>query len=118
MLIEIHGHMIPLNSELKSHAETRVWLAAQRHADRIAWISVLFEQVVDEAAGDAEPHPITCKIAAGLRSGGTIVVRQTDVDPFAGVDLAGARFERALSRQLSQLAPAGAVDPIPWEVLT
>lgn len=112
MRIEIHGRPSVLGSALRSHTETRLWLAAQQHARRLAWISVLFS----EHDGEGESRRTTCKIAAGLRPTGTLSIQHTHVDPFIAVDMAGARFAQALSRCRTEVIYHGGAEPAQWEV--
>jgi len=113
MRIEIQGKDLTITPELRSHAETRAWLAAQRHAPRLAWISIL----LTEHTGHGEPRRITCTLAAGVKAGGTVQIQHTHGDPQAAVDLACARLEQALARQLAQTPVPSMAEASSWEVL-
>lgn len=111
MRIEIHGLPVPSGDVLRSRTQTRLWLAAQRHARRLAWISVLFT----EYDGEGEAHRTTCTISAALHHGGSIDIRHTDVDPFIALDLACVRFEQALVHLTPDIVSAEMGESTPWE---
>lgn len=113
MRIEIHGKNMTITPELRSHAETRAWLAAQRHAPRLAWISML----LTEHTGPGEPRRTTCTLAAGIKAEGALQIQHTHGDPRVAVDLACARLEQALARQLAHTPVPQTAETSPWEVL-
>lgn len=113
MRIEIHSKNMTITPELRSHAETRVWLAVQRHAPRLAWISIL----LTEHTGHGEPRRTTCTIATGVKADGTVQIHHTHSDPQVAVDLACARLEQALARQLAHTPIPSAAEANFWEVL-
>lgn len=112
MRIEIHGKNLPISDELRSHAQIRVWLAAQHHAHRIAWISIL----LTEHSGEGEPCRHTCTVVAGLKPGNTIEIHHTHPDLFAAVELACARLKQTLAHRLPQPPITDSAAEMPWDL--
>jgi hypothetical protein len=111
MRIDIYGLPTPSGDALRSRAQTRLWLATQRHAHRLAWVSALFT----EHNGEGEMPRTTCKIVASLRHCGSIDIQHTNIDPSIALDLACARFEQALVRLAPEVMAVEMGEPTQWE---
>lgn len=107
MRVAIHDTDVVLSGALRRYAETRVWLAVQQVADRISWLGIrpIF-------CGDAE-HPAGWQIDAWLRGDGLVSVRQSNTNPFVGLDMAAARLEHAIQRRRRLMLDALAQPPAP-----
>ena len=92
MRIETHGSNIVISPELEKHTERCIWLAAQRHRQRISWVGVQFT----EHRGEGEPLRTLCQIDLWLHKAGLITIRHTDTNPYVAVDLAAARLRQVL----------------------
>src|SRR5690242_13917905 len=92
MHIETHGLNVVLTPELKSHAELRVWRAANSHYAEVSWAGIRFT---------ARPIPgelcqTLCQVDAWVRGTGLVSVEQAATEPHAALEGAAARLQHVL----------------------
>ena len=89
-------------SELHEFVDRRIAFALARFASRVRGVSLT---VTDENAERGGIDTL-CRIVAKLDGSTTIVLEQTDSDPFAAVATACDRARRAVSRELKRARPS------------
>ncbi len=112
MRIDVHAVQIDLTPEMRRHAETRLWLAARRWAHRVIWVGMW---LVDHEPA-SEEHRIVCRVDCWVRGLGHLAVRHTDRDLHSAIDIATARLEQVIAREMRPLIhtpqrPAAADQP-------
>ena len=96
MRVHVLDNGIEIPYVLRTYAESRVWLAVQRAADRLSWVGVRFMR----PDGESEGGRVACQLDVWLRGVGLVAVRHIDTNPYLAVDCAAVRIEQAVVRRL------------------
>jgi hypothetical protein len=98
MRVEVFGNGFEVTDVLRTYAESRTWLVAQRAANQLSWVGVRLMSEHDQAVGGR----VVCQLDVWLRGIGLVTVRHTDVNPYIGIDCATVRLEQAIVRKLRE----------------
>jgi hypothetical protein len=98
MRIHVLNNDLEIPYVLRTYAESRVWLAVQRAADRLSWVGVRFMRPDDEIDGGR----VACQLDVWLRGVGLVAVRHVDINPYLALDCAAVRIEQAVIRRLRE----------------
>ncbi len=98
MRVHVLDNGIEIPYVLRIYAESRVWLAVQRAADRLSWVGVRFMR----PDGEREEGRVACQVDVWLRGVGLVAVRHVDTNPYLAVDCAAVRIEQAVVRRLRE----------------
>ena len=103
MQVDIRARKIEIDEALRSHVDRRLRFALSRFGERIAKVTIRFEDA-NGARGGVDKQ---CQIAVALRPSGNVLVEDIDADLRAVVDRAAARAARAVDRDLQRRRDAG-----------
>lgn len=103
MQVDIRARKIEVDEALRSHVDRRLRFALSRFGERIARVTIRFEDA-NGARGGVDKQ---CQIAVALRPSGSVLVEDIDADLRAVVDRAAARAARAIDRDLQRRRDAG-----------
>ena len=103
MQVDIRARKIEVDEALRFHVDRRLRFALSRFGERIAKVTVRFEDA-NGARGGVDKQ---CQIAVALRPSGNVIVEDIDADLRAVVDRAADRAARAVDRDLQRRRDAG-----------
>ena len=98
MQIDIRARKIEVDEALRAHVDRRLRFALGRFGERIAKVTVRFEDA-NGARGGVDKQ---CQIDVALRPSGNVLVEDLDADLRAVVDRAADRAARAVQRDLQR----------------
>jgi len=98
MQVDIRARKIEVDEALRAHVDRRLRFALGRFGERIAKVTVRFEDANGARCGVDQQ----CQIDVALRPSGNIVVEEIDADLHAVVDRAADRVARAVDRELQR----------------
>jgi putative sigma-54 modulation protein len=110
MRVNVYGHNLELNADLREHAGRRIQFALARFSRRIREVKV---RLTDVNANRGGPDKL-CRIVARLIPTGTVVVEDVDVSAYAAVALAAERAGRSVARELRRRLELRR--HVPWQV--
>jgi ribosome-associated translation inhibitor RaiA len=99
MRVNIHGLNMNVSSDLKRHAETRLWMAAHGTPRPAGWAQVLLER--DEAG-----QRVNFRFDAWVRGIGVVSARGSAPGPLRAIDLAAHRLQQAIAQRTAGHGPA------------
>ena len=99
MILYTRTQGIALTDELATHIDRQVRFALTRFAGRITRIHVQVENTEGPTQGALKE----CRIRVGLRSRGSLVVKEHDQDVFSAVARAADRLGHAVARHLDRV---------------
>lgn len=103
MQVDIRARKIEVDDALRVHIDRRLRFALGRFGERIAKVTVRFEDA-NGARGGVDKQ---CHIDVALRPSGNVVVEDIDADLRAVVDRAADRAARAVDRDFQRRRAAG-----------
>jgi len=103
MQVEIRTRKIEVDEALRVHVDRRLRFALGRFGERIARVTVRFDDA-DGARGGVDTR---CRIDVALRPSGNVLVEDIDTDLRAVVDRAADRAARAVDRDLQRRRDTG-----------
>ena len=98
MHVDIRSRKIEVDEGLRAHVDRRLRFALGRFGERIAKVTVRFEDA-NGARGGVDKQ---CQIDIALRPSGNVLVEDLDADLRAVVDRAADRAARAVERHLQR----------------
>lgn len=103
MQVDIRARKIEVDEALRAHVDRRLRFALGRFGERIAKVTVRFEDA-NGARGGVDKQ---CQLDVALRPSGNVLVEEIDADLLAVVDRAADRAARAVDRDLQRRRDAG-----------
>lgn len=103
MQVNVRARKIEVDETLRAHVDRRLRFALGRFGERIARVTVRFEDA-NGARGGVDKQ---CEINVTLRPSGTVLIKDIDADLRAVVDRAADRAARAVDRELQRRRDTG-----------
>lgn len=107
MQVAIRARKIQVDEALRAHVNRRLRFALSRFGERIAKVTVRFE----DANGDRGGVDKQCQIDVALRPAGNVLIEDIDADLRTVVDRAANRAARAVHRDLQRRQDASGGGP-------
>ena len=87
-----------LSPALTRYTEVRAWLALQKLAHRIAWLTVWLKN----SNGAKSGHGKICQMKAWVKGVGLVVAEHQDANPSVAVEVAVSRIKHAILRRIKK----------------
>lgn len=98
MNVEIRSQGFNMSEALERYAERRLGFALRKFAKEIGRVTVRLSDL-NGPRGGADKR---CQITASLPPSPAVTLQAVEADPYAAIDRAAARLERALARSMGR----------------